>query len=104
MENIQWNVKNADTVAQAVSNMRHGIDCKYTPETAAKPFGRMIPQKRALQAAMDRLHALAKDEYYLAHGHADYDALCNKLFAIAKRRGYVVLTFYHVEMERLIAC
>jgi len=89
-----WNVKNAETVQQAVNNMRHGIDCKPSPSciTKCRSWGQTIEYRRKLQAVLGELKSLACDEYYLKNGMADYNAACEKHFFISKRRGYVALT------------
>ena len=89
-----WNVKHCDTVAQAVSAMRHNTpDCSVSPEceTRKKPWGQTIDARRKLQKALETLKALASDEYYREHGLAGYEAKCEELFEIKQRRGYAQL-------------
>ena len=94
METLAWNVKNVETVSQAVSMMRIMHGCTVSPQciTKNRAFGHTIEARRKLQAAIAELKPLAADSYYLEHGRADYDAACARLFTIAKRRGYVLLT------------
>lgn len=93
MDTMIWNVKNASTVAQAVTNMRHSIDCTPSPQcvTRRKAFGHTIEARRRLRAALEAIQPLAANDYYLAHGMADYDAACEKWFSVSPRRGYVQL-------------
>lgn len=93
MGTMIWNVKNASTVTQAVTNMRHNIDCTPSPQcvTRSKPFGHTIEARRRLRAALEFIKPLAADDYYLAHGIGDYDKACERWFSIQPRRGYVQL-------------
>jgi len=94
MDTIIWNVKNADTLYGAVSNMRHWVDCKESLQsiTKCKPFGHTIDARRKLNEVLLELSKLAADEVYREHGLTLFNQACEKYFTIAKRRGYVVLT------------
>ena len=94
METMAWNVKNAETVSEAVNNMRYGVDCSISPlcVTKCRSFGQTIEARRKLQSAIEEIKPLAADDYYREHGLDDYRAACEKLFSISKRRGYVLLT------------
>lgn len=88
---LQWNVKGATNVPQAVSQMRHGHQCKAV--VTWRSDADRINQRKALNPVLQELKRLGSDEHYLAHGSTDYNECCLKHFSIAKRRGYVVLTF-----------
>lgn len=94
-ETFVWNVKHAKSVAQAVSSLRHNLDCSVSPQciTRRRGWGHTIDLRRKLQAAMEELKTLASDDYCSVRGVADYEAACAKLFEVKPRRGYVQLSF-----------
>lgn len=92
-----WNVKNADSVFDAVSCLRHGLpECKSSPSCPShgKAWGAYINEKRALILVMEKLNALARGEHTTDNGVNEYKNACLKNFYIEKRRGYVRLVFF----------
>jgi hypothetical protein len=62
-------------------------NCSVSPscDTKRLPFGKTIAARHKLQSALAELKVLACDEWYQAHGMADYEAKCAELFEIKQR-------------------